>query len=112
MSYELDGTETPWSYCELVNDDGHVRYSVEGRNGEEICVIDCDDYTAERDARAMASAPKLVEALGDALTDLIGYQVNARKAAKHDSAWEGVAEAVQPRIDKARAALAKATGEQ
>lgn len=63
------------------------------------------------DAHLIASAPELYAALDEAVKDLVAYQVNSRIAAKKDPAWEGVAEIIQPTIDAARAALAKAKGE-
>ncbi|MGO3714167.1 hypothetical protein [Alcaligenes aquatilis] len=50
-------------------------------------------------------ASRLRDALDDLLTDMVIAQGNMRDAAKHDSRWEGCAEAIQPRVDAARAAL-------
>jgi hypothetical protein len=61
-------------------------------------------------ARLIAAAPELLEALDELLTDMMIAQGNMRDAAKHDSRWEGCAEAIQPRVDAARAAIAKALG--
>jgi hypothetical protein len=61
-------------------------------------------------ARLIAAAPELLVALDDLLTDMMIAQGNMRDAAKHDHRWEGCAEAIQPRVDAARAAIAKATG--
>ena len=49
----------------------------------------------------------LREALRQLLTDMFIAQGNMRDAAKRDPAWEGCAEAIQPRVDAARAALEK-----
>jgi len=51
------------------------------------------------------SAPDLVTVLRELLTDMIIAQDNMRDAAKRDPRWEGCAEAIQPRVDAARAAL-------
>lgn len=53
----------------------------------------------------------LYEALFEAEKDLVAAQINARRALEHDSRWEGVAEAIQPSIDNARAARARARDE-
>lgn len=45
------------------------------------------------------------EALQAAMQDLLVCQINAIKAARYDRKWEGVSEATQPTIDRARAAL-------
>ena len=72
-------------------------------------VIDEDDET-EANARLIAAAPELYDALRELLTDMVIAQGNMRKAAKRDPAWEGCVEIIQPRIDAARAAIAKAEG--
>ena len=58
----------------------------------------------------IAAAPELYDALRELLTDMVIAQGNMRKAAKRDPAWEGCAEIIQPRVDAARAAIAKAEG--
>lgn len=55
----------------------------------------------------MAAAPDLLEALEELITDTVIAQRNMRDAAKRDPRWEGCADAIQPRVDKARAAIAK-----
>lgn len=65
----------------------------------------------EEDAYKIAAVPELYEALDQLLTDMLIAHGNMRDAAKHDPRWEGCAEAIQPRVDAARAALAKARGE-
>lgn len=60
--------------------------------------------------RVRDAAPELLEPLDELLTDMVIAQGNMRDAAKHDQRWEGCAEAIQPRVDAARAAIAKATG--
>ncbi|SFQ46498.1 hypothetical protein SAMN05216229_12344 [Geopseudomonas sagittaria] len=62
------------------------------------------------DARLISAAPELLEALTELVTDMVIAQGNMRDAAKHDARWEGCADAIQPRIDSARAAIAKARG--
>ena len=65
-----------------------------------------------REAEAILNSHhRLVDALDNAVKDLVAYQVNARIASTYNSKWEGVSELVQPTIDSARAALAKARGE-
>lgn len=56
-------------------------------------------------------ARELLEALEQLLIDMTLAQTNMRVAAKRDPNWEGCAEAIQPRVDAARAAIAKARGE-
>ena len=70
-----------------------------------------DTKTTAANANLIAAAPELYEALEEAVKDLVAYQVNARIASTYNSKWEGVSELVQPTIDSARAALAKARGE-
>lgn len=53
----------------------------------------------------------LYEALLEAEKDLVAAQVNARRAAENDPRWTGVAEAIQPSIDRSRAARLKARDE-
>lgn len=50
---------------------------------------------------------ELREALRQLLTDMVIAQGNMRDAARRDPAWKGCAEAIQPRVDAARAALEK-----
>ena len=68
------------------------------------------DEAARANARLIAAAPELYDALRELLTDMVIAQGNMRKAAKRDPAWEGCAEIIQPRVDAARAAIAKAEG--
>ncbi|WP_338615770.1 hypothetical protein [Achromobacter sp. E1] len=72
-------------------------------------VADDEDYA---NARLIAAAPELYEALDALFTDMLIAQGNMRDAAKRDHRWEGCADEIQPRIDAARAALAKARGAQ
>ena len=51
---------------------------------------------------------ELLEALNELLIDMRLAQTNMRAAAKRDPAWEGCAEAIQPRVDAAIAAIKKA----
>lgn len=51
---------------------------------------------------------ELLEALKELLIDMRLAQTNMRAAAKRDPAWEGCAEAIQPRVDAAIAAIQKA----
>lgn len=70
------------------------------------------DGSIHPDARLIAAAPDLLAALEELLTDMVIAQGNMRHAAKRDQSWEGCAEAIEPRCAAARAAIAKATGEQ
>ena len=67
-------------------------------------------HDAYGNGRLIAAAPDLYDALRELLTDMVIAQGNMRKAAKRDPAWEGCAEIIQPRVDAARAAIAKAEG--
>ena len=51
---------------------------------------------------------QLVGALDDLLIDMKIAQGNMRHAARRDASWEGCAEAIQPRVDAAVAALSAA----
>jgi len=77
-----------------------------------ICYMETesDDEEIDANARLIAAAPELYDALRELLTDMVIAQGNMRKAAKRDPAWEGCAEIIQPRVDAARAAIAKAEG--
>ena len=87
-----------------------------------ICVVDVSqEYPsfmpsnveeAEANARLFAASKKMLEALREILLDMEIAQKNMRDAAKKDPRWDGCAEAIQPRVDAARAAIAAATGEQ
>jgi beta-phosphoglucomutase-like phosphatase (HAD superfamily) len=61
--------------------------------------------------RLIAAAPELLEALRELLIDMQIAQSNMTDAAKRDRHWVGCAEAIQPRVDAAKSAIAKATGE-
>lgn len=74
--------------------------------------IPCDLEEAEANARLFAASKKMLEALQEILLDMEIAQKNMRDAAKKDPRWDGCAEAIQPRVDAARAAIAAATGEQ
>lgn len=65
----------------------------------------------DANARLIAAAPELYAALLELRADMCIAQDNMRDAAKHDPRWCGCAEAIQPRVDAADAALAKARGE-
>jgi hypothetical protein len=65
----------------------------------------------EANARLISAAPELLEALRELLIDMQIAQSNMTDAAKRDRHWVGCAEAIQPRVDAAKSAIAKATGE-
>jgi hypothetical protein len=67
---------------------------------------------AEANARLIAAAPDLLDALRECRTDLIIGANNADHAAKTDPRWEGVGDRLRYRASKADAAIAKATGGQ
>ena len=69
------------------------------------------DTGGKTHSQLIAAAPELLEALQETVKDLVAYQVNARHAAKINNRWEGCADAVQPSIDAARSAIAKALGQ-
>ena len=77
---------------------------------EGVMVTQRSNEECAANARLGAAAPELYDALRELLTDMVIAQGNMRKAAKRDPAWEGCVEIIQPRIDAARAAIAKAEG--
>lgn len=102
-------TPAPWRH--EPGRDGKPPYVVRGSEGGFVVM----GVTAERqeaDAALIAAAPDLYHALDDLFTDMVIAQGNMRDAAKRDNRWEGCAGEIQPRIDAARAALAKARGSQ
>lgn len=99
-------TPAPWA----VQVDGDGDFDATGADGMVIVqVLDCDDRS-EPDARLIAAAPELLEALREASTDLLIAANNARHAAKTDQRWEGVAEKLMARREQCEAAIAKAEG--
>jgi colicin import membrane protein len=80
-----------------------------------LAKIDADLIAAERAAadaaleKVRSAAPLLLDALQELVTDAVVAQWNMRDAAKTDPRWAGCSEALQPRIDAARAAIAAAT---
>jgi hypothetical protein len=102
-------TPAPWHH--EPGQDCKPPYVVRGSEGGFVVT----GLTAERqeaDAALIAAAPDIFKALDDLFTDMLIAQGNMRDAAKHDHRWEGCAEEIQPRIDAARAAIAKARGAQ
>lgn len=103
---ELRATPGPWTE----GIEGNLRiYGPDGM-GEHSGLI-AQVYKGRENLRLMLAARDLYEALEEAEKDLVAAQVNARMAAKHDPKWAGVAEAIQPSIDRSRAVRAKARGE-
>jgi hypothetical protein len=106
-----DGEMKAW---EIMEDDDEMKIiesgSLEKGHGWHSYIKVCGDVDDVKNANIIAAAPELLEALQEAVKDLVAYQINARKAAKINNRWEGVAEAVQPSIDKARDAINKALG--
>lgn len=90
-----------WQVAEV----GYYQTFVDGE------LVDLGENVRKSNAHLIAAAPELYEALEEAEKDLVAAQVNARRAAAHDPAWSGVSEAIQPSIDRARAARAKARGD-
>ena len=66
------------------------------------------EVAAPTTPQAPALVPLLADALSELLTDMRIAQANMRHAAKRDPSWEGCAEAIQPRVVAAQAALAAA----
>jgi organic radical activating enzyme len=81
------------------------------RDGDVDHLIKQQEKISKERGMKRNAGVELFDALVEAQKDLVAAQVNARRAAKHDPKWEGVAEAIQPSIDKSRTALAKARGE-
>lgn len=58
--------------------------------------------------RILNSHDVLVDALNEAIKDLVASRNNAQSAAKTDDRWEGVASILDERIDACREAIAQA----
>lgn len=103
---EFKGTPGPW--CSIESS----VWSSDPYDKESLYVAETfTGINNEDDARLISAAPELLEALQEMLKDAVVTQRNMLNASKHDDSWKGCAEAIQPRIDKARAAIAKALGE-
>ncbi|WP_444859219.1 hypothetical protein [Serratia sp. (in: enterobacteria)] len=105
------GTPGPW---ELMKDDDELKViqagSLEkGFGWKSYCNV-CENVSGDANAKLIAAAPELLEALQETVKDLVAYQVKARNAARINNRWEGVSEAVQASIYKAREAINKALG--
>ena len=99
---EMGPTPGPWSIRET---ETHV--TVIGADNE---VLFHDDKRLPRviaDARLIATAPELLEALIDLLSEAESLRV-AYSVERENSGWDSVEE--EPCFSKARAAIAKATG--
>lgn len=101
---------TPGNWSATPEPNG-LEWSVTADDWFVCCCADMpSEGMAEANARLIASAPDLLEALTELLIDMKIAQANMRSAARRDPLWEGCAEAIQPRVDAAIAAIAKATG--
>ena len=119
---ELKFTPGPWLDYEgeELIEEGSLVITTDARQREsKVCITEIlvdwsEPFETEQRANAslIAAAPELYAALEEAEKDLVAAQVNARMATKHDSKWEGVAEAIQSSIDRSRAARARARGEE
>lgn len=104
------GTPGPWHVsfhgpgnCWVVDADKEAAVS-------KIMQYKGDGTIQKANFNVISAAPELLDALQEMVKDLVAYQINARNAAKINNRWEGVAEAVQPSINKARDAINKALG--
>jgi len=66
---------------------------------------------SEANARLIAAAPELLEALEEARTSLLIVAEQVLGESKSAPQWDGVYEKLMPYVDKARAAIAKARGQ-
>lgn len=102
----------------IVSDEGFGTSSVDYANAERI--VACINACAGIDNKVLTHAGVvqrgelgdvirqrdiLLGALKDLLIDVKISQNNMRDAEKTDSRWEGCADAIQPRVDSAQAAL-------
>ena len=115
--FEKGDGETAYAKLEIVapSQDGRFLNFCVGRvdfSPNHQGFMPCDLEEAEANARLFAASKKMLEALREILLDMEIAQKNMRDAAKKDPRWDGCAEAIQPRVDAARAAIAAATGEQ
>lgn len=90
-----------YSVVKMLTEEGN-KISYDPHGPEIVVATHYDAVVAQRD--------ELLEALTELVTDMVIAQGNMRDAAKHDPRWEGCADAIQPRIDASRAAIAKARG--
>ena len=82
-----------------VMQDGIADYTESGHEGLASDMTEAHNAVAE-----------LIEAHRELLTDVSIAQANMRRAVAYDPKWEGCAEAIQPRVDAAKAALNRVSG--
>ena len=94
----------PWVLHKVKNDSGHIKHlcPVDTDGFSVLTVVECDGIKfaavySDEDAQLIAAAPDLL----DALKSILGANAIPSTACKERAAYE-----------KARAAIAKATGEQ
>lgn len=101
-------TELPWEQDNYVIRHGRI----------DVCRCDDTENSLATDAanaefivRSANSHYALVEALEEAIKDLVCTRNSARHAAKDDARWEGVGDVLENRIIACRTVLKQAKGE-
>ncbi len=122
MSYTLEQKRDAFERGELwwrfpsFGDDFHRQWTLMSNDLGE-CLVRDKDFDMQGAEYLIGPTPprvlselegELLEALKELLIDMRLAQTNMRAAAKRDPAWEGCAEAIQPRVDAAIAAIQKA----
>lgn len=104
---EFKGTPGPWKIDKYGRVIDVLGMTIAARGIANPMVADPESWA---NSKLVSAAPELLDALQEAVKDLVAYQINSRNAAKINNRWEGCAEAVQSSIDKAREAINKALG--